>query len=170
MVDIRVPQTLICRISLDYLVKRQILNLWVWAGPGIMHLEQVLIHRSYSNSRNLQPIMVENGVFRLWRWACWNGLRSKSLFTYLSRRVKRRWKKVKELHCSEKHQNYWVRGHGGRSVSANNGSWPVEAWWGPQSSETTWAKLPLQAVEREAIYAFTDLQANIFTWICTITN
>lgn len=62
MVDSGVPQTLIGRLSLDYLVKMQILNLWVWAGPGIMHLEQVLIHGSYSNSRNFQPVMVENGV------------------------------------------------------------------------------------------------------------
>lgn len=65
--------------------------------------------------------------------------------------------KVKELHCSGKHQNYWVRGHGGRSVratrfpdfSGNNGSWPVEAWRGHQSSETCWTKLPLQAVGRQ---------------------
>lgn len=80
--------------------------------------------------------------------------------------------KVKELHCSGKHQNYWVKGHGGRSISAtrfpdfsgNNGSWP----WGPGGGisviRDNLDKITIISCwERGAVYAFTDLQANVFT-------
>lgn len=153
----------------------QILNLWVWAGPGIMHLGQVLIHGSYLNSRNVQPVMVENGVSRLWRWECWSGLMSDLLShcsPVLSRRVKRispswRWKNCIAQESTRiigsKVMVADVSMQLGFLISVeimDLGVWRPGG--GAQSSETCWTKLPLQAVGREGQAMLLQISQQMF--------